>query len=247
MIQNVNGNDGLVGVPPRKRVNAQLDRQAILDATERCLLRKGYDGATIRHIAGELDCAVGSIYRYFADKRELLSVVTQATFEAVARGAESGDALEQTLVDYHATGKRQVEVYALMFWLAACPAAHPGAEQGGDDQAALPDVVRRIITAWSGQLAGGQQAAQRLWVAVHGAILLHQGPDAAIALLKRSQATSTASVSSGGEPQAMAGGHALTPRKPVVIDVPRETASVSANAQARVTAPGLTDEDLVLL
>ena len=49
----------------------QLGRRRILDATQRCLCQEGYDATTIRRIASQLGCAIGSIYRYFADKHEL--------------------------------------------------------------------------------------------------------------------------------------------------------------------------------
>ena len=55
------------------RVPAVLSRGQILDATETCLAELGYDGTTIRAIAKRLDCAVGTIYRYFRDKRSLLT------------------------------------------------------------------------------------------------------------------------------------------------------------------------------
>ena len=62
----------IIDAPTDGRTPTHLSRDQILDATGRCLASRGYDATTIRTIAGVLDCAVGSIYRYFRDKRELL-------------------------------------------------------------------------------------------------------------------------------------------------------------------------------
>ncbi len=223
MIQNNSTHDANAGPRPRKRINAQLDRQQILDATDRCLRRNGYDGATIRCIAGELNCAVGSIYLYFRDKRELLAVVAQATLEPVALAAEDGSAIEETLAAYYAAATADGEIYAMLFWLTSpAPGSRP---------TALPTVVQRIIEAWGRQLANNAQVAQRIWIALHGAILLRQGPDSALATLRRHQTTTI-------QP---ANGETL--RRPVIIDLPREPA---VNVEPS-NPPALVNEDLVLL
>lgn len=145
----------------------QLSRPQILDATEACLLELGYDGTTIRRIAAHLNCAVGTIYRYFSDKRSLLDAVTQRRFEPVADLAEQGAPLSQTAELYCELATAEPQQYRLMYWLASA-----------DNRAAArtPAVITRLITAWSNQL-GNLPAAQNHWAQLHGHLMLGITPN----------------------------------------------------------------------
>lgn len=149
---------------PALTPNGQLSHDQILAATERCLRDHGYDATTIRRIAKSLDCAVGSIYRYFTDKRELLLAVTQRLIEPVCELLESGASFESSVDLYLELAGKDCQPYRLMFWLS-CEGMDPG-----DPGAALPPVVRRIIDAWAIKL-GDALLAQRCWSMVHGAVI----------------------------------------------------------------------------
>ena len=153
------------------QASTQLSREQILQATSRCLSEFGYDATTIRRIAGLLDCAVGSIYRYFRDKRELLSIVTQQTLGPVAVMVEAGGSFEQSVRLYHQLMTHAPETYRLMFWLAG-----PGPESATPATAAprLPEVVQRIVDGWARQ-SGDGAVARRQWSVLHGYVL--QGRD----------------------------------------------------------------------
>lgn len=154
-----------------------LDRRTILDATERVLSESGYDGCTIRQIAGQIGCAVGSIYRYFADKRCLLEAVTQRRLEPAAYAAGRGVPMREAVGIYARCATDDPASYRLMFWLASL---RPGqAENPGAGREAMPLVVRRTIAGW-GRTLGDEDRAQRVWSMVHGAIML--GRDAQRAL-----------------------------------------------------------------
>lgn len=151
-----------------------LDRGQILDATARVLREKGYDGTTIRTIAKQLDCAVGSIYRYFKDKRQLLDAVCQRRFDAVAEHAELGSPMSKTVLMYARVAAEQPEQYRLMFWLASI-----GKQQQSE---ALPTIVRRILAGWTESL-GDQAKARRTWATLHGSIGLGLSPEQTLTLL----------------------------------------------------------------
>jgi len=151
-----------------------LDRAQILDATARVLREKGYDGTTIRTIAKQLDCAVGSIYRYFKDKRQLLDAVCQRRFDAVAEHAELRSPVTKTVLMYARVAAEQPEQYRLMFWLASI-----GKQQQSE---ALPTIVRRILAGWTESL-GDQALARRTWATLHGAVNLGLAPDQILTLL----------------------------------------------------------------
>lgn len=159
---------------PQVKTPTCLDRTQILDATARVLREKGYDGTTIRTIAKQLDCAVGSIYRYFKDKRQLLDAVCQRRFDAVAEHAELRSPLSKTVLMYARVAAEQPEQYRLMFWLASI-----GKQQQSE---ALPAIVRRILAGWSESL-GDQTAARKTWAGLHGAVNLGLAPDQILTLL----------------------------------------------------------------
>ncbi len=145
----------------------QLSRAQILHATAICLAESGYDGTTIRRIAKQLNCAVGSIYRYFDDKRSLLDAVTQARFEPVAQVAEVS--AERSAALYAHAAADEPQQYRLMFWLASIgqPDGVPG----------VPTIVSRIIDSWAQQM-GDRRKAERFWSQLHGRIMLGEvGPD----------------------------------------------------------------------
>ncbi|MFW5681901.1 MAG: TetR/AcrR family transcriptional regulator [Phycisphaeraceae bacterium] len=141
-----------------------LDRESILLATAACLDEVGYDGTTIRRIARELNCAVGSIYRYYADKRELLAAVCDRRFEAVRAAAYTANAQDFAEL-YLRVSRERPESYRLMFWLAALSPE--------SDASAMPAVVREIVEAWASRL-GSESAAQRMWFHLHGRATLGQ-------------------------------------------------------------------------
>lgn len=142
---------------------AHLDRAQILDATEACLNEDGYDGTTIRRIAKRLNCAVGSIYRYFTDKRQLLAAVTQRRFDPVLTASEAGLALDQVLRMYGRIAQEQPEQYLLMFWLASVGHAQPGRH--------LPPMIEKLISLWSERL-GDVRRAELQWAQLHGDLML---------------------------------------------------------------------------
>ncbi|MFA9476837.1 TetR/AcrR family transcriptional regulator [Phycisphaerales bacterium AB-hyl4] len=139
-----------------------LSRKQILDATEAVLDEAGYDGATIRRIARQLDCAVGSIYRYFRDKRELLSAVTQRRFQPVLEKVEAGESWQTTASAYVRTALEQPQQYRLMFWLAGCDQRGP---------ADAPEIVGQLLVGWADQL-GDRREAERRWAPLHAGIML---------------------------------------------------------------------------
>ncbi len=104
---------------------AQLNRGQILDATEVCLVECGIDDTTIREIARRLKCAVGSIYRYFVDKQELLDGVVHRRFRPVLEavddaGAGNTDlaALQKSVDAYLSIAAHSPQQYRLMYWHA---------------------------------------------------------------------------------------------------------------------------------
>lgn len=73
-----------------RRERSKLDkRRRIREATREVFRRKGYEGATTREIAELADIAIGTLFAYAADRRELLMMVVnddRETLPTVERG-----------------------------------------------------------------------------------------------------------------------------------------------------------------
>ncbi len=163
-----------------------LSRQQILNATAKCLTEVGYDATTIRKIASSLNCAVGSIYRYFKDKRQLLYAVSQSSLEAVALIVEQeqeqdANTLETSARLYYQRAAAGPEVYRMMFWLSCA------VDREAEDH--QPLIVTRIIRGWA-KLLNSQKLAFKCWAQLHAAILTrldeHQAVNAISDILKES-------------------------------------------------------------
>ncbi len=206
-----------------------LDREQILNATADCLAEAGYDGTTIRAIARRLRCAVGSIYRYFEDKRSLLSAVTQRRFEPVETALEAGLPLDQVVKMYVRIAGEEPEQYRLMYWLASV--GRP--RQAGIE--AMPAVIRRILDRWA-RRAGDRAAAMRHWAQVHGGLMLGELTEGAAARATRT----TPTAQEASEPTA---------RRDTVLEAhaPSDPSSEQAVAAAHHGATRDEREDLTML
>lgn len=65
---------------PRKNTKTQSERseemlKAILIATERVLIKRGYAGTTTNHIAEVAGISIGSFYRYYSKKEDAVAVL----------------------------------------------------------------------------------------------------------------------------------------------------------------------------
>jgi len=155
----------------------QLGRDRILEMTSVCFREQGYEATTIRRIAGLLGCAVGSIYRYFTDKRELLAAMSEQMLQDVVTRLETGASIEQSLRTYARQARTAPRMYRLMFWLASVQSPDrqitPTPQNQANDLGAvkLPQVVMLIILGW-GRRLGDERLAGRCWAMLHGSLLL---------------------------------------------------------------------------
>jgi AcrR family transcriptional regulator len=181
----------VVTLAPAASQPTHLSRAQIMDVTARCLSEKGYDGTTIRQIASMLDCAVGSIYRYFRDKRELLDAVTQQNLLPVTQLIDTGGSLERSFVLYHQRATHDVSAYQLMFWLSAVQA--PKAVT----QPIVPGIIARIVQGWASQL-NDASLAQECWATLHASIVAGFDQAAAMASVERTLARTLAATMTAG-------------------------------------------------
>lgn len=140
-----------------------LSRPHVLEAAAACFEELGYDGLTIRAIASRLGCSVGSIYRYFTDKRELLLACAAQVLEPVAEALERDHiTFAASVALYIQQARAMGEQYRLMFWLCADPRKL--------------QIIGRILDGWAA-LLGDDTEARRRWAQLHGMLVI--GEDAA--------------------------------------------------------------------
>ncbi len=242
----------------------QLSREQIMQATMACLTQDGYDATTIRRIAARLNCAVGSIYRYYTDKHELLSVVTQQALAPVVIALEAGESFHHSLAHYHRIVSQHPETYRLMFWLACHDPQSPVATgphepanavpMGHLDTSRVPLVVNRIIKGWAKQLDSFDDASY-VWAVLHGMVLLGGTVKDVYDIIAPRLAESITSKFGEPEPAPMQPTQypdaAVMPEivvPAVAIPAPRALAPVQPIATAFVaTAPTPTPDDVTLL
>lgn len=56
-------------------------RRRILDAAKALFVKEGFDNVSLRRIAGAIDYSPAALYRYFKNKREILSVLRNEGFD----------------------------------------------------------------------------------------------------------------------------------------------------------------------
>lgn len=219
-----------------------LSREQILQVTANCLRDYGYDATTIRKIAGQLGCAVGSIYRYFTDKRELLSIVTQQMLEPVAVMAQQGAQIEQSVRMYHQVASHMPETYRLMFWLV-CPEM-PTADT---DATKLPEIVQQTIDCWAEKI--GMASAQTVWALVHGFILMGRDADAMLAVVqpiwKSAERSKTIPVSKANRPTMDESSEESSVAEPSIVILAKEPMMPSSDRATAGHRPVAITSDTV--
>jgi AcrR family transcriptional regulator len=71
----------MLGTRMGRRRKTDTRRKEIAQALYRCIVRRGYASTTVRDIAREADVRPGIIHHYFDSKDEILSALTEMTFD----------------------------------------------------------------------------------------------------------------------------------------------------------------------
>ncbi|NRQ34246.1 TetR/AcrR family transcriptional regulator [Nonomuraea sp. NN258] len=138
--------------PVQRRSAERLDR--IVDACAALLDEVGYDDLTTRAVAQRAGVPIGSLYRFFRDKRALVTALGERNMEQYSdrlatrlpRTGRDWNAVVDLVVDEYVTMRRGVAGFATMDFgssealslrLAALLTEHLGAPVGPDFQRAL--------------------------------------------------------------------------------------------------------------
>jgi len=92
-------NPAMVSLGRPVGASGEETRRRILNAAIRCVAEGGYSQATIREIARAADVTSGSLYNYFATKRELLKATAQSIEELTLPRLRAAAQREDDVVD----------------------------------------------------------------------------------------------------------------------------------------------------
>lgn len=146
--------------PPRRERERLRHRQEILDAALRVVAARGVEGVTVEHVAREAEFAVGSIYRHFRSKDELVTeLFTLLVARVLAEMQELAEApgpfttrLEQVV---QLAYDRHLELLPVLHAFYAAPGPLPDASTDGGR--ALRELKARHAAILDRLLAAGQE------------------------------------------------------------------------------------------
>ena len=134
-----------------QRADARRDRQRVLDGARRCMSQQGLD-AGIEQIAGVAGVGVGTVYRHFPTKEDLVEALAMARFQRLAELAREALATEDPWVAFEhfmrASARIQSEDRALSEVLTSRPELMGRAAESVDILGLVGEMMRR------GQAAG---------------------------------------------------------------------------------------------
>jgi AcrR family transcriptional regulator len=170
-------------IATRKQREKEEMRQLILEAAKKIFLEKGYEQASIRNIAEEIEYSPGTIYLYFKEKDEIFHELHEQGFrklveymsplQFVADPFERLKAMGRVYMDFAMNNK---DFYDLMFIMQAPMNFEetPGCwEMGENALNGLKDVLRDCQSA--GRFAGKdiEYLSFMIWSSMHGMCALY--------------------------------------------------------------------------
>lgn len=142
----------------------------MLDAAAQLLDEGGYDALSTRTIAARTGLPIGSIYRFFRDKRELADALAERNLAEFVRrvrgrGIAHWEALVEAVIDEYLEMKRSVPGFAVLDF---------------GDNAEVADALTEVLAVHAGR-AGDARLRRAVLVAVEAADALlrahHDDPD----------------------------------------------------------------------
>lgn len=125
--------DGLRRIPVQQRSAARLAR--ILDACAELLDETGYEELSTRAVATRAGVPIGSVYRFFGNKRAMADALARRNLDSYARRVErrlaaipaaDWQAAIDAVLDEYLAMKRTVPGFGLVDFGARIPAGPPG-------------------------------------------------------------------------------------------------------------------------
>lgn len=171
---------------PQPKDPTDSTRENILNAAREIFVRDGFEGFSMRRLAADLDCAVGTPYVHFKSKEQLFQTLVEQSFDRLYQCLsglcdrhQNGDPvvlLKKGMYTYIQFGLQNPNDYRFAFLLRSLPPdepyrVHPAFE-------VMRFMVARCVEERRFREVDVETAAQALWAAIHGITsLLIQRPN----------------------------------------------------------------------
>jgi AcrR family transcriptional regulator len=171
-----------MGITERKEREREEMKDRIVSTAIRMFLQEGYEQTSIRNIAEKIEYSPATIYLYYKDKDELLYDVQKQAFNKLAQvfrekvtAKDPLKRLEQIMFTYVRFGKKNPELYDLMFIIRAPMNGikeHEKWENGDDAFDFLVQCISECIEKKLIRYDDVMIAALSIWAMGHGLVSL---------------------------------------------------------------------------
>ena len=171
-----------MGVLERRAREKEALRAKILEATSRLLVEEGFERASIRRIAEQIEYSPATIYLYFKDKAELIDAICEELFGQMVEvlgtaGDQETDPLKKLRVGIRAYiefGITHPHHYLAVFGAPQRPYDIPAVDPKDPHRLGMEafEVLRRAIRACIGfgvvPAGDAETISHALWMCMHG-------------------------------------------------------------------------------
>lgn len=174
------GEAGQAQARRRSRTPSVRVQQELISAAEAVLVRDGAGGLTVRAVAEEAKIAPMGVYNRLGGKAGLVNVLLIRGFDRLRTALETAqelgplERLRESALRYRRFALDNPALYAIMFE-DAVPSETDSAEVDEHATATFDVLLRNVeLATAAGRIdpAEPREAAQQLWSAVHGAVVL---------------------------------------------------------------------------
>lgn len=172
-----------MGVTERKEREKAEMKKAILRTATEMYLKEGFENLSIRAIANRMEYAVGTMYRYYKDRAELIQALMEEgfkkmikAFNTVKQDQDSIARLEKIMLKYLDFAFKNPEYYELMLIISKPSGINVEEKSWENGLAAfqiLIDSINDCIKHNQLKYTDAQTASLHIWSFLHGLVCLH--------------------------------------------------------------------------
>jgi AcrR family transcriptional regulator len=129
---------------PRQRADARRNRKRIIEASRALFAEHGFD-AQIDDIAGAAGVGVGTVYRHFPNKCDLLEALVHERFEGLADAAREGIANPDPWQGFEGFMSYSAEVMARDRALSEAMFERPEMMRAGAEGVGMPELLDELV------------------------------------------------------------------------------------------------------
>jgi AcrR family transcriptional regulator len=154
------------GVEQRQRADARRNRKRIIEASRELFAEHGFD-AQIDDIARAAGVGVGTVYRHFPNKADLLEALIHERFDGLAEAARDGIANPDPWKGFEGFMRYSAEVMARDRALSEAMFERPEMMRGGAEGVEMPELLTELVGRAQ---AAGKLRSEVVWQDVPGLV-----------------------------------------------------------------------------